>query len=211
MIQNRERYNIRVVNMSLSMPVRESFHTDPLCKAVELAVRSGIVVVCSSGNLGRTDVITGYNADGSAIYQLAYGAVGSPGNSPYVITVGATDSHETVRRSDDTVASFSSKGPTRFDHLVKPDIVAPGRRIVAPMSQENPTFGTQYPNRVVQPVGTGARPHTYFNYSGTSFAAPVVSGIVALMLQANKSLTPALVKAVLARSAQELPLSQFQS
>ena len=114
MIENRGRYNIGVANLSLSMPVRESFHTDPLCKAVEVAVRSGIVVVASAGNLGRTDVITGYNNDGSAIYQLAYGAVGSPGNSPYVITVGATDSHETVRRSDDTVASFSSKGPTRF-------------------------------------------------------------------------------------------------
>ena len=77
---------------------------------------------------------------------MAYGTVGSPGNSPYVITVGATDSHETVLRSDDTVASFSSKGPTRFDHLVKPDIVAPGRRIVAAMSQEaNTTLANEYP------------------------------------------------------------------
>ena len=127
-MQNRQRYNIRVINLSMSTPVRESFHSDPLCKAVEMAVRAGIVVISSAGNLGRTEQILGYNADGSPIYQMVYGAVGSPSNSPYAITVGATDSHETIRRSDDTVATFSSKGPTRFDHLAKPDLVAPGRR-----------------------------------------------------------------------------------
>jgi serine protease AprX len=82
LIQNRERYNIRVANLSLSMPVRESFHTDPLCKAVELAVRSGIVVVCSAGNLGRTDVITGYNADGSAIYSWLTARWAAPATVP---------------------------------------------------------------------------------------------------------------------------------
>src|SRR5256885_931984 len=193
-IQNRQRYNIRVVNLSLSTPVRESFHTDPLCQAVEQAVRAGIVVVSSAGNLGRTDVILGYNKDGSPIYQMAYGAVGSPGNSPYVITVGATDSHNTVRRSDDTVASFSSKGPTQFDHLAKPDIVAPGRRVVAPLSQEpNPTLAIEYPERVVQPASGSAARNVYFNYSGTSFSAPVVAGPLALMLVGNKILTPTLL------------------
>ncbi len=203
-VQNRTRYNIGVVNMSLGSPVRESFHTDPLGKAVELTVRAGVVVVCSAGNMGRTEQIVGTNADGSPIYQLAYGAITSPANSPYVITVGATDTHGTARRSDDTVASFSSRGPTRFDHLAKPDLVAPGRRVVAPMSQEpNPHLATQYPDRVVQPTSNAA-PNLYFNYSGTSFAAPVVSGTVALMLDANKSLTPLLVKAILLKSAQEL-------
>ncbi|HEY7785877.1 MAG TPA: S8 family serine peptidase, partial [Pyrinomonadaceae bacterium] len=91
-IENKQRYNIRVVNLSMGTPVRESFHTDPLCKAVESAVRAGIVVVASAGNMGRTEEILGYNADGSPIYQLAYGAISSPANSPYAITVGATDS-----------------------------------------------------------------------------------------------------------------------
>ncbi|MGH8527854.1 MAG: S8 family peptidase, partial [Gammaproteobacteria bacterium] len=202
-IENKQRYNIRVVNLSMGTPVRESFHTDPLCKAVEVAVRNGIVVVCSAGNLGRTDEIIGTNPDGSPIYRLAYGAISSPANSPYVITVGATDSHDTVRRSDDTVAAFSSKGPTRFDHFVKPDLVAPGRRIVAPMSQEpNPTLANQAPERVVQPTASTAQRNVYFNYSGTSFAAPVVAGTVALMLDANRSLTPLMVKALLTKSAQ---------
>ena len=204
-MQNRQRLNIRVVNLSMSTPVRESFHTDPLCKAVERAVRAGIVVICSAGNLGRTEQILGYNADGSPIYQMVYGAVGSPSNSPYAITVGATDSHETIKRSDDTVATFSSKGPTRFDHLAKPDLVAPGRRLVAPMSQElNPTLSSTYPDRVVQPTSSNGRANSYFTYSGTSFAAPVVAGTVALMLEANKSLTPLQVKAVLVKTAQKL-------
>src|SRR5205085_1975563 len=106
-IENSARLKIRVVNLSLGSPVRESFHLDPVCKAVELATRAGLVVVASAGNQGRTEEIVGYNADGSPIYRLAYGGINSPANSPYVITVGATDSQGTVRRSDDTVAAFS--------------------------------------------------------------------------------------------------------
>jgi serine protease AprX len=109
-IENSKKFNIRVINMSLGAPVRESFHTDPLCKAVEHAVNSGIVVVTSAGNMGRTEEIVGHNADGSPIYQLAYGIVSSPGNSPYAITVGATDTHNTAKRSDDTVACVYLNG-----------------------------------------------------------------------------------------------------
>ena len=95
-----------------------------------------------------------------------------------------------------------------FDHLAKPDIVAPGRRIVAAMSQEaNPTLASEYPARVVQPVSSNAALNVYFNYSGTSFSAPVVAGTVALMLEANKSLTPSLVKAIFVKTAQALPNS----
>ncbi|HYJ46036.1 MAG TPA: S8 family peptidase, partial [Pyrinomonadaceae bacterium] len=205
-IENSARLKIRVINMSLGSPVRESFHLDPVCKAVEQANRAGLVVVASAGNQGRTEEIVGYNVDGSPVYQLAYGGINNPANSPYVITVGATDSQGTARRSDDTVAAFSSKGPTRFDHQAKPDLVAPGRKIVAAMSQEpNPTTPTEFPARIVQPVSPDATHNAYFNYSGTSFAAPVVSGTVALMLEANPSLTPLLVKSVLVRTAQRLP------
>ncbi|MXG60651.1 S8 family serine peptidase, partial [Escherichia coli] len=158
-------------------------------QAVERAVRAGIVVVCSAGNRGRTEEIIGYDAQGNPIYRLVYGGIGSPAHSPFVITVGATDSRSTVTRRDDVVASFSSKGPTMYDRLAKPDIVAPGRRIVAAMSQEpGATIPTQYPDRIVQPT-SGGRQNLYFTYSGTSFAAPVVSGAVALMLEANRSLT----------------------
>ncbi|HYG10001.1 MAG TPA: S8 family serine peptidase, partial [Pyrinomonadaceae bacterium] len=87
-ILNRERYNIRVLNMSIGAPVRESFRHDPVCRAVADAVRAGIIVVASAGNSGRTEET---NANGP-FHRLVYGTVKSPGNSPYVITVGATDS-----------------------------------------------------------------------------------------------------------------------
>src|SRR5919202_124461 len=210
-IQNRQRYNIRVLNMSLGTPARESFRTDPLSQAVARAVGSGIIVVCSAGNNGRTDEIVGHDASGDPIYRQLYGVVNSPGNSPYAITVGATDTHAPARRSDDTVAQLSSRGPTRFDHLPKPDLVAPGRRLVAPLSQDNPALASEYPDRVVQPAGAGAAQNSYFKYSGTSFSAPVVSGVLALMLEANRSLTPLLAKATLLRTANALPLSLFHS
>src|SRR2546423_629673 len=165
-IQNRDRYNIRVVNMSLGAAPEESFHLDPVCKAVERAVLANIVVVVSAGNRGRTEEIVGQNADGSPIYRLAYGGINSPGNSPYAITVGATDTHGTVKRSDDTIASFSSKGPTPLDRLAKPDIVAPGRRVIAPMSQEwNAALPIQFPEKIVLPNSNGAQNNTYFTYS----------------------------------------------
>nr|MBA3243480.1 S8 family serine peptidase [Acidobacteriota bacterium] len=208
-IANRKRFNIRVINMSLGTPVRESFHTDPLCKAVARAIQSGIVVVASAGNGGRTEEIIGHKENGDPIYRALYGSINSPGNSPYVITVGASDSHGTARRSDDTMAQFSAKGPTRFDHIAKPDLVAPGRGIVAAMSQENPNTAQQRPDRVAQTTANGALANVYYTYYGTSFSAPVVSGTIALMLEANKSLTPVLVKASLLRTANALPTSLF--
>src|ERR1043165_5038132 len=135
-IQNRDRYNIRVVNMSLGATPEESFHLDPVCKAVEAATLANIVVVASAGNRGRTEEIIGQNADGSPIYQQAFGGINSPGNSPYVITVGATDTHGSVKRSDDTVAQISSNGPPSFHPRANPDVGAPGRRVIAPMPQE---------------------------------------------------------------------------
>jgi len=109
------------------------------------------------------------------------------------------------------VAQFSSKGPTQFDHLAKPDLLAPGRRVVAPLAQNNPTLGSEHADRIVQPTDANALPNVYFKFSGTSFSAPVVSGVVALMLDANKSLTPLLVKATLLRTANALPASLFHS
>ncbi|MCA1556550.1 MAG: S8 family peptidase, partial [Acidobacteria bacterium] len=194
-ILNRERYNIRVLNMSLGAPVHESYRLDPVCRAVADAVRAGIVVVASAGNTGRTEEV---DANGAALHRLVYGSIKSPGNSPYVITVGASDSRGTARRSDDIMVDWSSKGPTQFDRSAKPDVVAPGRHIISAIDP-NSTLATEHQDRV-QGVD-----RNYFKFSGTSFSAPVVSGTVALMLEANKSLNPTLVKATLMRTAQTLP------
>ena len=115
-IANRAKYGIRIINLSLGRPVAEPVETDPLCQAVSRAVRAGIVVVASAGNNGVT-------ATGARVL----GGISSPGNSPDVITVGALDTRGTADRNDDRVADFSSRGPTRFDFNVKPDVVAPAR------------------------------------------------------------------------------------
>ena len=114
-IANARRYGIRIINLSLGHPVTEPSATDPLCRAVARAVQAGLVVVVSAGNHGQT-------ATGTPIL----GGITSPGNSPFAITVGALDAMGTVDRADDRVAPYSSRGPTKFDFAVKPDVVAPG-------------------------------------------------------------------------------------
>jgi serine protease AprX len=188
-IANRQRYNIRVMNLSLGHPVVEPCAIDPLCQAVARAHGAGVVVVASAGNGGRT-------ADGS----MVLGGISSPGNSPFAITVGALNTHATAGRQDDTVASFSSRGPTKFEFAVKPDVVAPGTRIVAP---ESPSawIGSNYPQFHIAGSGNNG----YQSLSGTSMSAAVVSGGVALLLQANPSLTPAQVKLALQTTATYMP------
>jgi len=181
-ISLKSTYNIRVINLSLGRPVQESYTLDPLCQAVEQAWRAGIVVVVAAGNNGRD------NSQGT----YGYGAINSPGNDPYVITVGAMKSEGTPSRSDDLIASYSSKGPTLLDHIVKPDLVAPGNLVVSD-GVKNGILEQQYPQNM---VGS-----SYFKLSGTSMAAPMVSGAVALLLQQNPNLTPDQVKARLMKSA----------
>ena len=103
-IANRARYNIRIINLSLGHPVMEPAATDPLCEVVEQAVQAGIVVIAAAGNDGVT-------ADG----RMILGGINSPGNSPWAITVGSLNTWGTVKRTDDTVTSYSSRGPARFD------------------------------------------------------------------------------------------------
>jgi serine protease AprX len=180
-IQNRARYNLRVINLSLGHPVFESYRTDPLCQAVERAVQAGLVVVASAGNYGRT-------ADGIPIV----GGIVSPGNSPAALTVGATNTLGTVQRSDDVMATYSSRGPTAVDGLLKPDLAAPGNRLVSTAALKSYLM-QMYPDRVV----SGQGQQSYIELSGTSMAAGVVSGAAALLLEARPGLTPAEVKAAL--------------
>jgi len=127
-IKLKSRYNIRVINLSLGRPVMESYLLDPLCQAAEKAWRAGIVVVAAAGNEGRN------NSAGND----GYATIASPGIDPYVITVGAMKTMSTLSRADDLIASYSSKGPTPIDHIVKPDIVAPGNRIISLLAFNSP-------------------------------------------------------------------------
>jgi serine protease AprX len=184
-VANRARYNIRVINLSLGHPVMEACATDPLCEAVNQAVQAGIVVVVSAGNAGKAP-------DGRTIL----GGISSPGNSPYAITVGALNTSGTADRSDDTVAVYSSRGPTPYDFVVKPDIAAPGTKILS-LQAEGASLPAFYPSMHVAGTGTNA----YMSLSGTSMAAPMVSGGVALLLQGSPNLSPAQVKFALQNGA----------
>lgn len=191
-IQLKSTYNIRVINLSLGRPVFESYVLDPVCQAVEQAWQAGIVVIVAAGNYGRNNSAT----------TNGYATITAPGNDPLAITVGATNTHNTDPTSDDTVTSYSSKGPTPLDHVIKPDLVAPGNRIVSLLSNGS-TLDRTYQANEVPPSAYGSMASTssYFVLSGTSMATPVVSGTVALMVQQNPNLTPDQVKIRLMKTA----------
>ena len=188
-IANRARYNIRVINLSLGHPVMEPAATDPLCEVVAEAVSAGIVVVAAAGN-------DGVAPDGSMIL----GGINSPGNAPRALTVGSLNTRGTVRRDDDTIATYSSRGPGRFDGAVKPDVAAPGNKIVS-LEANNSHLSAAYP--YLHLAGNGK--NSYMQLSGTSMAAPMVSGGVALLLQGQPGMAPAQVKMALQAGATFMP------
>jgi serine protease AprX len=181
-VQNKAKLNIRVLNLSLGAPVQSYYWDDPLNQAVMKAWQAGIVVVAAAGNSGPAPM-----------------TINVPGNVPYVITVGAmTDSGTPQNTADDAIASFSSTGPT-YEGFVKPEVVAPGGHIAAPMSTTSSLY-TAYAAYGGFTSASG-KPLPYFALSGTSQAAAVTTGVVALMLQSNPALTPDQVKCHLMASA----------
>lgn len=191
----KDRYNIRVLNLSVGRPIFESYQLDPLCQAVERAWQADIVVVVAAGNRGRDD----------SQHTGGYGTIASPGNDPYVITVGAMKSNGTPTRSDDLIASYSSKGPTLIDHIAKPDLVAPGNLIVSNLRRDMALYGlypdNQVPLNYYKKAASSTSSSIYYRLSGTSMAAAVVSGVSAVLLQHNPQFTPDQVKARLMKTA----------
>ncbi|NDD27595.1 MAG: hypothetical protein EB084_04935 [Proteobacteria bacterium] len=238
-IENREKYNIRVLNMSLGNRASVNAQSDPIYQAVDRAVEAGIVVVAAAGNEGPEPH-----------------SINTPGDNPNVITVGAYDDNNTAEPSDDRIPDFSSRGPT-YANIAKPDILAPGEAIIGPNAPVSPTEEQarkyeqinqtlqwlrglddasllRVPEDMLRLIGltdetlqkikdSPAQARTeierliaatdrtplvdtsYVGTPGTSVAAPIVSGVVAEMLEANPELTPAEVKSILRDTARPLP------
>ena len=176
-LAHKDEYNIRVANLSLNAS-GGPFQLDPLNRAVEALWLNGVVVVVASGNYGT-------EAGPS-------GVVYSPANDPFVITVGASGTENTVSTSDDYAAPWSAWGYTT-EGFFKPEVAAPGRwmRGAVPSSS---TMKAQFPDRS---SGWGN-----MWMSGTSFAAPVVSGVAATILSRHPDWTPDQVKGALMLTAQ---------
>ena len=170
-VANKGRFGIKVINLSLGHPIFESAATDPLVQAVEAAVRSGIVVIVAAGNYG-SNPITG---------ETGYAGIASPGNSPSAITVGAAVTHNTIVRTDDRLADYSSRGPSWYDGIAKPDVLGPGQALIS-NDAVGSTLDRDYPYLVVRSGYT-----KYLRLSGSSMATGVVSGLVALVIEANQS------------------------
>jgi serine protease AprX len=171
----KDRYNIRVLNLSLGTDSTQDWRVDPLNYAVERAWAAGMTVVVAASNNGP-----------------AAGTIAKPADDPWVITVGATDDRGTAGLSDDRLPDFSGRGPTAHG-LAKPDLAAPGAHVIS-LRAPGSTIDSRFPNYV---------DGSYRQGSGTSMATGVASGAAALMLQANPGFTPDRVKHALAATAKD--------
>ncbi len=180
-LDHKAQYNIRVANFSLHSSYSTNFYRDPLDQAVEKLWFNGVTVVAAAGNYGISNT-------------QPSGVLYSPGNDPFVITVGALDLNGTSRATDDQAAPWSAWGYTP-DGFAKPEISAPGRYMVGPI----PPGSTLTQEKAANMVGSNE-----IQLSGTSFAAPVVAGTVAELLARHPSWTPDQVKGALMKSARRI-------
>jgi serine protease AprX len=222
---NKDKYDIRIVNISAGGDFEQSYLLNPLCQLVEEVVKAGLTVVCAVGNAGL--------APGHPVL--------SPASAPSSIAVGGLDDQNSLDRARRGMYR-SSYGPT-IDGLQKPEVIAPGIWIAAPILPQTPTADEAQlyaeldaaPDEKLRNIilshqgvdkaldeardlpvslmrqlitiklqeGNVINKHYKF-VDGTSFAAPIVSSIVACMLEANPKLTPQQVKRILIESAERV-------
>lgn len=177
-VDHKDDYNIRVVNLSVSSTTPQSYKTDPLAAAVESAYFHGILVVAAAGNRGSDEDAVDY----------------APANDPFALSVGAVDDQNTQARGDDAFADWSSVGETQ-DGFSKPEIGAPGAHIVSTLARRS-AFEDLCPACVVD--------GDYIRVGGTSMAAPVVAGVAALVFEAHPEWTPDEAKSTLIDTARNV-------
>jgi serine protease AprX len=188
-VANRNELGVQIINLSIGHPIFAPAAFDPLVRAVEQASAAGIVVVIAAGNNPKN--------------RTGYAGIMSPGNAPSAITIGAVDTKGTTTRDDDGVPSYSARGPTWFDAFAKPDVVAPGSHLISDAATESTLYND--PNLLTARVVLGG--NAFLQLSGTSMAAAVTSGVVALVLEASSAhvgdppLTPNSVKAIVEYTA----------
>jgi len=221
--KNRDKFNIRIVNLSVTDDWPESYKNSAVDQAAEEAIKAGIVVVAAVGNDPNAEVKP-------------------PANSPNVLSVGGTNDHNTPDPHDDTL--YHSTYGTTVDDFLKPELIAPAIWIAAPILPDTAeqleaealqhflhldgqdlkdALRRQISNtrldvrlreessidRIKQAIRNRINeakyisPH-YMHVDGTSFAAPLVCSVVAQMLQANPALTPAVVREILLSTARNL-------
>lgn len=178
----KDTYGIKVLNLSLGTDSRQPYQVDPLNLAVERAWDAGIAAIVAAGNRGP-----------------AYGTVTKPGDDPLVITVGATDDRETPAVDDDRVPLFSGRGDAWLN--TKPDVVAPGTRLVSVLAPGSTIEG------VLKDRGSKAVSGYYRRASGTSMSAAVVSGVAALLVDARPEWSPGQLKSALLSTARKVSLN----
>jgi serine protease AprX len=178
-VAHKDTYGIRALNLSLGSDSGQDYRLSPLDFAVERAWQAGIVAVVSAGNSGP---------DAHTVHK--------PGDDPYVVTVGASNDEGTQTVKDDRVPVFSSRGTTRANGFVKPDVVAPGVKTVSlrsPGSAIDQKYGS-----------TAAVGQHYFRGTGTSMSTAVTTGVVALILDRRSDLNPDQVKYRLKSTARDI-------
>jgi serine protease AprX len=180
-LENKNRYNIRILSLSIGSDPDLMENEDPLVKGVNVLWDAGIVVVAAAGNSGPNQR-----------------TINSPGISQKIITIGSSDDNGTTNIKDDTIAEFSSRGPTK-EKILKPDIVAPGVDILSLDSDKE-----FIPKQGIRRYRFKKMENPYKEMSGTSMATPVVSGAIALLLEKDSKLTPDQVKTKLIESAVSL-------